>query len=292
MSKLNDRTKGILLVVLEAFFFAAMGAFVRLAGDVPSIQKSFFRNIVSAFVAAAVLISSKEKFQTKRENLKFLILRATCGTVGILGNFYAIDHMALSDASMLNKLSPFFATVFSIFILKERANAFQLSAVILAFLGSLLVIKPGFAAGSFLPGFVGFLGGMGAGAAYTFVRLLNKRGERKPFIVFFFSAFSSLVALPWMIFDYHPMSHYQLLMLICAGLCACGGQFAITSAYSYAPAKEISVFDYTQIVFSTLMGFALFGQGPDVLSFIGYAVIIGVAVCVFVVQHKKDGSIK
>lgn len=187
--------------------------------DVPSIQKSFFRNIAAAFVAFIVLMRSEEKFRTKRANLKFLILRAACGTVGILGNFYAIDHMALSDASMLNKLSPFFATVFSIFVLKEKTSVFQMSAVVLAFLGSLLVIKPGFGAEA-LPGIVGFLGGMGAGMAYTLVRLLNKRGERKAFIVFFFSVFSSLTALPWMIFDYRPMSMYQFLMLICAGLCA------------------------------------------------------------------------
>lgn len=286
MNKVSDRTKGILLVVTEAFFFAGMGAFVRLAGDVPSIQKSFFRNIVAALVAFIVLMGSEEKFHTKRENFKFLLLRASCGTVGILGNFYAIDHMALSDASMLNKLSPFFATIFSILILKEKTSAFQISAVVLAFLGSLLVVKPGFSVDA-LPGIVGFLGGMGAGMAYTLVRLLNKRGERKAFIVFFFSIFSSLVALPWLIFDYHPMSMYQLIMLICAGLCACGGQFAITSAYSYAPAKEISVFDYTQIIFSTLMGFALFGQGPDAWSIVGYVIIIGVAVVMFVKTDKR-----
>lgn len=286
MNKVSDRTKGILLVVTEAFFFAGMGAFVRLAGDVPSIQKSFFRNIVAALVAFIVLMGSEEKFHTKRENFKFLLLRASCGTVGILGNFYAIDHMALSDASMLNKLSPFFATIFSILILKEKTSAFQISAVVLAFLGSLLVVKPGFSVDA-IPGIVGFLGGMGAGMAYTLVRLLNKRGERKAFIVFFFSIFSSLVALPWLIFDYHPMSMYQLIMLICAGLCACGGQFAITSAYSYAPAKEISVFDYTQIIFSTLMGFALFGQGPDAWSIVGYVIIIGVAVVMFVKTDKR-----
>ncbi len=288
MNKVSDRTKGILLVVTEAFFFAGMGAFVRLAGDVPSIQKSFFRNIVAALVAFIVLMRSEKKFYTKRENLKFLLLRSVCGTVGILGNFYAIDHMALSDASMLNKLSPFFATVFSIIILKEKTSAFQISAIVTAFLGSLLIIKPGLGV-DVLPGIVGFLGGMGAGMAYTIVRLLSKRGERKAFIVFFFSVFSSLAALPWLIFDYRPMSMYQLAMLICAGLCACGGQFAVTGAYSYAPAKEISVFDYTQIIFSALMGFALFGQGPDAWSIVGYVIIIGVAVVMFV---KKDKCAK
>lgn len=285
---ISSGTKGILMIISAAFFFAGMGVFVKLAGDVPSMQKAFFRNAVAALFAFFVLIGSEEKFKTKKENLKYLFARSVCGTMGILGNFYAIDHMkSIADASMLNKLAPFFATVFSFFILKERMTPFQLTAVITAFLGSLLVIKPSFDIASFFPGAVGFLGGMGAGLAYVFVRLMTGRGERKAFIVFFFSLFSCLFAVPWLIFDYHHMSAYQLLMLIGAGLCACGGQFSITSAYSYAPAKEISVFDYTQIIFSTIMGMLVFGQMPDLWSILGYVIIIGVAVLTAVRQRKE-----
>ena len=83
------------------------------------------------------------------------------------------------------------------------------------------------------------------------------------------------------------MNLYQLVMLICAGLFACGGQFSITAAYSHAPAKEISVYDYSQIVFSALLGLILFGQLPDIYSFIGYLIIIAVAVFMFVYQNRK-----
>ncbi len=289
MSKTANRTKGIVMIISAAFFFAGMGAFVRLAGDVPSMQKAFFRNAVAALFAFFILLCSEEKFKTKRENFKLLLGRSVCGTIGIVGNFYAIDHMSsIADASMLNKLAPFFATVFSFFLLKERMTVFQLSTVIIAFLGSLLVIKPSFDFNSFFPGLVGFLGGMGAGMAYTLVRMMTERGERKAFIVFFFSLFSCLVSVPWLLFDYHPMTIYQTLMLLGAGLCACGGQFCITGAYSYAPAKEISVFDYTQIIFSTVLGMILFSQTPDMWSFAGYAIIIGMAVLTALRQRKGD----
>ena len=107
-----------------------------------------------------------------------------------------------------------------------------------------------------------------------------------PFIVFFFSAFSCTVTLPYLIFNYHPMSGVQLLYLLLAGLSATGGQFTITAAYIYAPAREISVYDYSQIIFSSLLGFFVFGQTPDIWSFIGYVLIVLMAVLMFFYNRK------
>lgn len=279
---MHRKTKGIIYIILAAFFFALMNTFVRLAGDLPSIQKSFFRNLVAFLFATVVLLRSEEKFQFKRENLKYLLLRAAFGTVGILGNFYAIDHLLLSDASMLNKLSPFFAIIFSYFLLKEKVTVVQAVATVAAFIGSLFIIRPDFASLSVsFPSLIGMLGGMGAGIAYTLVRVLSQRGERGPFIVFFFSAFSCLVTLPFLLFDFHPMSMVQLAFLLLAGLAAAGGQFSITAAYSNAPAREISVYDYTQVVFAAALGFFVFGQIPGLLSVTGYLIICGVSVFMF-----------
>lgn len=79
-------------------------------------------------------------------------------------------------------------------------------------------------------------------------------------IVLFFSVFSCVVVLPWLIFDYHPMTWQQMGILLLAGCAAAGGQFAITAAYRYAPASRISIYDYSQLIFSTMLGFFIFGQ--------------------------------
>lgn len=279
---MNQKSKGISYIILSAFCFAFMNAFVRMAGDLPSIQKSFFRNFVALIFAAIVLLRTEDKFKFKRENLSPLFLRSICGTVGILCNFYAIDHMVLSDASILNKLSPFFAILFSFLFLKEKLSFFQATAVTGAFIGSFFIIKPDFVnLASSMPALIGALGGMGAGAAYTCVRYLGTKGERAPMIVFFFSTFSCLVTLPYLLFQYTPMTGKQFFILILAGLSAAGGQFAITAAYSYAPAKEISIYDYTQIIFAAALGFFFFGQIPDVLSILGYCIIAGMSFAMF-----------
>lgn len=281
------KNKGIMYIVMSAFCFAVMNVFVKLSGDIPSMQKSFFRNLVALVFAYFIIKKSMEGFHFKKENLPFLLIRSACGTVGILCNFYAVDHLMLSDASMLSKLSPFFAIIFSLFFLKEKASLFQWLAIIIAFLGSLFIIKPSFANPSLIPSLIGVAGAMGAGAAYTTVRYLGTRGERGPLIVFFFSTFSCLAVAPFVLFNFHPMTGLQLTYLLLAGLAAAGGQFAITAAYTYAPAKELSVYDYSQILFSAIFGFILFNQIPDQYSFIGYFIIFGISLIMFIRQNKN-----
>ena len=283
----KKRYKGIICIIMSAFCFALMSFFVRMAGDLPPIQKSFFRNFVAAIFAGVILMKNGVPFHCKKENLGYMLGRSICGTIGILCNFYAVDHLVLADASMLNKMSPFFAVIFSYFLLKEKITVPQGLFVIGAFVGSLFVIKPTFSNMDLLPSLIGLCGGIGAGAAYTMVRKLGERGEKGPFIVFFFSTFSCGVTLPWLLFDYHPMSLAQIGILLFAGLSAAGGQFSITAAYCYAPAREISVYDYSQIIFSAGLGFFFFEQIPDLLSWIGYAVICLMAVAMFLYNNRR-----
>ena len=283
----KKRYKGIICIIMSAFCFALMSFFVRMAGDLPSIQKSFFRNFVAAIFSSVILMKNGVPFRCKKENLGYMLGRSICGTIGILCNFYAVDHLVLADASMLNKMSPFFAVIFSYFLLREKITVPQGLFVIGAFVGSLFVIKPTFSNMDLIPSLIGLCGGIGAGAAYTMVRKLGERGEKGPFIVFFFSTFSCVVTLPWLLFDYHPMSLAQIGILLFAGLSAAGGQFSITAAYCYAPAREISVYDYSQIIFSAGLGFFFFDQIPDLLSWIGYAVICLMAVAMFLYNNCR-----
>ena len=284
---MNSHVKGILCIIAAAFGFSLMTFFIRLSGDLPTMQKVFFRNAIAAVIVSFSLIRSKQKFHVPKRNRLDIAMRCLFGTSGVIANFYAIDRLPISDANMLNKLSPFFAILASIIIVKEVPSKFDILATVIAFIGALFIIRPsgGLAA---VPALFGLYGGFGAGVAYTFVRKLGKKGERTGIIVFCFSVFSSLVSLPFIIFDYHPMEPKQLLCLIMAGCCAAIGQFGITTAYKFAPAKEISVFDYTQVIFAAMLGFFFFAEIPEALSFVGYAIIIGVAVVRWNHLRKQD----
>lgn len=288
--KLNNRTMGIVCILISAICFTGMSTFVRMSGDLPIIQKVFFRNFVAMFFALFALIKAHETFKIKEGCLKFHILRSIAGLTGVFGNFYAINKIDLSDASMLNKMSPFFALIFSAIFLKEKVKPKQAIAIAVAFIGALFIIKPTFANENLFATLAGFIGGMCAGAAYTCVRYMGIKGENGKLIVFFFSAFSCLVTLPYLIFDFHYMYWWQWATLLLAGVCAAGGQFAITAAYTYAPSREISIYDYSQIIFAAIVGFFVFGDIPDLWSFVGYFIISAMAIWMYIYNNKSELS--
>ena len=88
------------------------------------------------------------------------------------------------------------------------------------------------------------------------------------------------------------MSLMQFTYLICAGLSASIGQFGITFAYKFAPGKEISIFDYSNIVFAAIFSFTIFGVIPDGLSFIGYLIIFAASLYMFLYNRKLDRMMK
>ena len=264
--------------MFAAFGFSLMSFFVRLSGDLPTMEKAFFRNAVAILASLFLLIRSGEEIRIRKGCAGDIFFRCLFGTSGLIANFYAIDKLNIADANMLNKLSPFFAILISIPLLKEKPRKIDILAVIVAFLGAMLIVRPSGSNMQLVPALIGLYGGFAAGTAYVFVRRLGKKGERTPIIVLCFSVFSTALTTPFIAMNYIPPKPTQLICLVMAGLSATIGQFGITSAYKYAPAKEISVFDYTQVIFAAILGTLFLEELPTAMSFIGYVIIIGVAV--------------
>ncbi|MBS4461628.1 MULTISPECIES: DMT family transporter [unclassified Facklamia] len=290
---MSNYTKGVLSILVSASGFALMNLFIPLAGALPTIQKSFFRNLVALAIALIVLWRTNRKqpvreFQ-KGEPIawKWLFVRSILGTIGIWCNFYAMDHLFISDASVLNKISPFATLVFSYLFLKEPMKRGHLVALFFAFVGVILVVKPTLANTDLFPYLMGIIGGLSAGAAYTTVRKLNNENVTPAVTIAFFSLFSCIASLPQLILSYEPMSLRSFVMLVFVGGMAAIGQFGITMAYKFAPAAQISIFDYTMILFTGVLGFIFLNQVPDYVSIIGYCVIIFAGWLSFKVnQHK------
>ena len=277
-----------------------MALFVRLCDDcggpVSSFQKSFFRNVIALAIAMTVWWRGRagrtedERRETRedarretRDGLSLrskvlLLLRATLGTAGIFAHFYALGHITIAEGLTLNKSAPFFTVLFAWLFLGEKANWRQLWTLVLAFAGVVLIAKPGFAGAAAFPLLIGLLSGVCAGGAYACVRALRRHEISPAFIILFFSAFSCLASVPFMVHRFDPMTVGQVVVLLGAGVGAAIGQFGITLAYGYAAPKDIAVFDYSGILFAAAFGFLFFAQVPDVLSIAGFLAIIFAAV--------------
>ena len=283
----NNILKGIFCIIIAGFGFALMSLFVKLSGDIPSMQKGFFRNIIAVFISSIPLIKHWRFINIPRNNTGWLVLisRSVFGTIGLVLNFYAISHISLADSSIIQKLSPFIIIILSYIFFKEEMTRFQVFAIIIAFIGITLIIKPSGNNIISMGALAALLGALCAGIAYTCVRYLGTHNISGEFIIFFFSSLSSLMLLPYLILDYRTMTYYQLSMLILAGISATIGQYGVTFAYKFAAAKNISVFDYSQVLFSGIFGYMFFGEFPDFQSLIGYIILISVGI-VLVLRSK------
>ncbi len=283
---MTSKNKGVLCIVASAFGFALMAFFVRLADDfggpISCFQKSFFRNVIALLLALAVFLKGRAasvpgvhpQCRLGLDAWTPLVLRSVFGTVGIFANFYALSRIPIGEAMTLNKTAPFFTVFFSWILLGERVSRRQLLCLVLAFAGAVLVMKPGFRTADANAALLACVGGLGAGLAYVCVHKLGKLNVNGAFIVLFFSAFSCLASLPFVLLDYAPMTFAQVLVLLGAGVGAAIGQFGVTAAYRHAEPRSIAAYDYTNVIFTSLFGFFFFAQVPDVASVVGFVVIL------------------
>ena len=294
---MKDRTKALTFILTSTLSFSFMGAFVKALGDFPVAEKVFFRNTISMIVAFMVLsFSSKYSLHRKKgyfrlifgkiENQKHLLIRSLLGLLGVAFHFYALSRLYLADSQMLNRTSPIFVSLFAFLFLKEKLSKLQISTIFIALIGAIMVIKPKFDY-SMLPALGAFGAAIMAGAAYTFVRFLRDK-EKPETIIFYFSLFSMIGSLPFVIPVYVIPNDYQWILIFGIGITASIGQIGLTHAYRYAKASEVSIYTYTGIIFSALIGYFLWDEISDITSILGGLVIVLSAVTVFYHNNKKE----
>ena len=259
-------------MLVSSFSFALMQLLAKLSGNLPIAQKLFFRNLLGVILLGCILWFKGTSPLGKKEHRKWLVLRSILGTLGVATNLFALEHMHLADSTMLNRISPFFVMILAAVFLKESIRKEHIFSLMAAFAGILLIIKPSFSTDT-LPALTGLSSALFAGGAYVVVRFL--RGKEEPLtIVFFFSLFSCLVSLPPTLLQFQMPTVAQWLALVGFGLFALGGQFFITNAYKYAPAGEISIYGYSTVIFSALLGNLFLAEMPDLWSWLGIGIVL------------------
>ena len=274
------KNKSVILMLFSAFTFSAMQIIVKLLPQIPLMEKVFFRNFICLIIAYFIIKKNKLSFFGAKENRKYLFYRYLFGFTGLILFFYATTQMLAADAAILNKLSPVFVIILAHYFLKEKINRTKLTVLIVSVIGALLVIKPQFNS-SVVPAAASFVSAVLSGAAYMFIGMIDDK-ESVYTTVFYFSFFSSLSCVPFFFFDFVLPGYYELMLLVLLGVFAALGQIALTFAYTGCPASEISIYDYSNIIFSSVLGFIFLKEVPDLLSIAGGVLILSASVYLYI----------
>ena len=286
LNGMSERTKGAVLMCTSAFLFSAMQIPISLSGTtIPIMEQVFFRNIVTLILSFILIMRSGGTLFGTKKNQPLLFVRSAFGFLGLITQFYAVAHANQGDVSTMMKLSPFMITLWAAIFLKEKIRKVQVPALLIAFLGAAFVANPAFNSNLF-PLFMAFLCAFFSSVSYTLLAYFKNKVDGMT-IIMHFSTFCVLACIPFMIFDFVMPTFKELLLLLLIGVFGGFGQIALTYAYRLATAAEISIYNYSGIVFSIILGYVFLGEVLDVTSVIGCALVIIAALITYIFSGKK-----
>ena len=273
MENLTNKQKGVLFMCAHALLFSGMQIAIRLTGAaIPLMEQVFFRNLVGMIINFCIIKMTKGVLFGERKQQPLLFARSISGTLGLVTLFYASSRAYQADVAIMSKLSPFLVTLWAFLFLKEKIAKVQVPALIIAFAGAVLVTGPAFNSNLF-PLLIAFLSSVFASVAYTL--LAYSKDKVDPItVVMHFSAFCTALSLPFLHFNFVMPGMQDAILLISMGFLGSFGQITITYAYRMAPASEVSIYNYSGILFSGFLAYFILDETISLTSFTGGFLVV------------------
>lgn len=256
-------------MITASFLFAILGALVKILHDLPLWEVVFFRSFISFVWFLPWAIKHPHLFSKSiwKADAIPLMIRSISGCLSMALYFYAIMHLNLGDAVMINYTSPIPTLVLSALFLKEKLSTLSIISILIAFIGVGLVLKPGLDV-AHLAGVAAISSSFIASIAYVSMKVATRHLSSR-FIVITFSGVSALISFIPMMFNFEMPDLSQWLILIISGIIASFAQLSMTKAFAGLPASIASPMSLLTVVFSCILGWMLWGEVPDQYSIIG-----------------------
>lgn len=265
---------GSLWMLVAAFFFAVMGACVKLGAQKFSSAELVFYRSLFGLVAISALVF-KRKLPLTTPLLRKQMTRAILGFLALLLFFYAISELPLATAMTLNYTSPLFMATFLPLMLKEQPRKILIVAIALGFTGVVLLLKPSLNTGELIAGGAGLLSGLLAGIVYIHVTQLGRAGEPDWRTVFYFTLICTLGGALWMLLHrFTPVTTGDLAVLLGIGASATIAQLAMTRAYRTGNPMVVGSLAYATVLLASLFGIILWGEMLSLNGWIAVLLIV------------------
>lgn len=284
---MRANVKAALLLALAMLSFSAMAALAKLAsGAVPFTETVFFRGVVG--LPVLYLLAKREGANLWGHRRWLLLARGAAGSAALFLLFYAVTVIPVANALLLNQATPIFVLPLSFLVLRERITWPKVGLVVLALIGSWLVIRPRADLAS-LASLLALISALFAALAYVLVRLLT-RTEHTLTIVFWFVVVSTLSAALPMALTFVLPSWSTLALLLGVGVFATAGQVMLTMAYRRGEASRLSVIGSFGAVLGAGWDVVLWGHWPDAVTVLGAALVIGSCVLVGTLRDQRPAA--
>ena len=259
---------GALCVLSASLTFAMLGAVVKVVSlSLTTEMVVFFRNFCSLFFILPWIWYSSPPGGVRTSYFALHLLRSVAGLGGMYCFFYVIARLQLSESFLLMSTAPLFIPIIAYVWIHEPVERKVRGAIIIGFLGIILILKPGM--GVFRPiAFVGLGAGLMGALAMVSIRRMSS-SEPTIRIVFYFTVFGTLISAMPLVWSWQSPKAEIWWLLVLMGLLAAVGQFLLTKGYSLAPAAKVGPFSYSNVVFAMVLGWVLWGEGLDSLTWIG-----------------------
>ena len=260
------------MMIIASICFTLMAVAVHFLRELSLTEIIFFRNLPIMLVVPLML--KRKKISFWGNNKPLLMLRSLISGLVMVAYFYSITAMNLTDAVTIKQLSPFFIILLAGVLLGEKISCKLVTIFILAFLGAVLVVKPGFRSDIY-PAIIGLLGAILTAGSHVALRQLRLT-DHPLVIVNYFGYTIGLLSFGVLLWqgNFCIPNTSSLFILILLGLVGLGGQIALTKAYQMAPTNLVSLYLYSQIIFSALLGVLFFKEIPDLFTIFGATLII------------------
>lgn len=254
-------------MIVSGLLFSCMGALIKhLSTQLPNEMVVFFRSVMG-LLALLPWVWRRGFGQLKTQRLRGHLARGLAGLAAMYCYFYAIAHMPLAEATLLNYSTPLFVPFIAVLWLHEKIARKLWLAISIGFIGIILILKPGL--DLFTPvALIGVASGMLAALAMVSIRRLT-HSEPSLRIVFYFSVVCTVGSAIPLFWRWQTPNPNLWLLLLLLGAVASLAQLLLTRAYSHAPAAEVGPFSYSTVVFAAMLGWLFWGEVLDKLSFIG-----------------------
>jgi len=269
-------------MVLTTILFVGVTATVRyLEGEVPAPQAAFLRYAIGTLLLTPSLITLIKIKPNKPLMSKFL-LRGLVHSFGVTLWFYAMSVMPVAEVTAIGFLTYIFVSIGACIFLKEKLHKHRITAVIISFVGALIILRPGFKvieSGQFgmLMATVVFT------ASYLIAKIVSKERSSSE-IVAMLSVFTTIFLIPSAIYSWEPISLEALLILAFTALIATIGHITMTQAIKAAPMVVTQPILFLQLVWASMVGLFLFDEQFDLYVIIGGTVIM---ICVCYVSYRE-----